>query len=94
MGDVAFWDQLPDEHAAQDAWEREWEQWVLNECLNQVRAEFEAQTLRAFELAVQNDQPAAEAARTLNVPVKTVYNAKHRVLKRIRELREQFEDEC
>jgi DNA-directed RNA polymerase specialized sigma24 family protein len=56
-----------------------------------VRCEFELTTFRAFELAVQQGLDASDVAQQLNVPVKTVYNAKHRILKRIRELRSEFD---
>jgi DNA-directed RNA polymerase specialized sigma24 family protein len=64
----------------------------MRECLERASREFEPQTFRALELAVQGTGSATEVAQELGVPVKTVYNAKHRVLKRIRELREQLEE--
>jgi DNA-directed RNA polymerase specialized sigma24 family protein len=44
-------------------------------------------------LTVREDRPATEAAEVLGVPLKTVYNAKHRILKRIRELRDEYDAE-
>lgn len=90
---LSFWAGVPDEETATDAWEREWEQALLRECLEQARREFEPATFRAFEIAVRDNRPAAEAARELDVPVKAIYNAKHRVLKRLRELRAQYEEQ-
>jgi DNA-directed RNA polymerase specialized sigma24 family protein len=57
-----------------------------------VRTEVEPATMRALELVVGGSLSAAEAASRIGVPVKAVYNAKHRVLKRIRELRVELED--
>lgn len=99
MGDAArvgqaethFWSQVPDEQTASGVWDGEWERILLERCLEQVRGEFEPQSFRAFELTVREERPPAEAAEALGVPLKTVYNAKHRILKRIRELREQYE---
>ncbi|MBL8878773.1 MAG: sigma-70 family RNA polymerase sigma factor [Phycisphaerales bacterium] len=85
-----FLDALADETAT-GMWDAEWEQALLNECLDQIRREVDAITFRAFELTVQEDIPPGDAAETLGVPIKTVYNAKHRILKRIRELRAEFE---
>lgn len=88
---TTFWRELPAEAAARTEWDREWEQAVWAECVERVRSEFEPITLAAFEAVVRDELPANDAAKKLGVPVKTVYNAKHRVLKRIRELREDLE---
>jgi len=77
---------LPDEPAASVSWDDEWERHVLQECLERVRREVEPSTFRAFELVMREDRSADEAARELGVPIKLVCNAKHRILKRIREL--------
>jgi len=84
-------ERLPDEAAATDEWEREWERSLLRQCLECVRSEFAPETIDAFELSVRDDKPAEAVATALGVPVKAVYNAKHRVLRRIRKLREIFE---
>lgn len=84
--------EVADEQAATSHWETVWEESLLDDCLRQVRREVEPVTYRAFELSVRDGQPAADVATALEVPVKTVYNAKHRVLKRIRELRAILED--
>jgi RNA polymerase sigma-70 factor (ECF subfamily) len=90
-GATSFWDELADPSTARSTWEQEWEQALFAECLEQVRREVEPATLAAFELVVCEQLPTDQAAARLNVPVKTVYNAKHRVLRRIRELRAQLE---
>jgi RNA polymerase sigma-70 factor (ECF subfamily) len=91
-GPGTFWGNVPDEREVSNAWDAEWEQSLMGECIERARREFEPQTFRAFELAVQGTGSTTEVARELDVPVKTVYNAKHRVLKRIRELRQQLEE--
>jgi RNA polymerase sigma-70 factor (ECF subfamily) len=88
---TTVWSQVPDQQNASGIWDTEWERSLLDECLRQVRTEFEPATYRAFELVVRDDKDAAEAAAELSVPIKSVYNAKHRILKRIRELRGQYE---
>jgi RNA polymerase sigma-70 factor, ECF subfamily len=91
---TTVWSQVPEEQEASGVWDVEWEQGLLDECLRQVRVEFEPQTFRAFELTVRDGRDASEAAAELGVPVKSVYNAKHRILKRIRELREQYDTQA
>lgn len=80
-----------DEKSLEDLWNREWERWAWETCLRRVRAEFEPDTLRLFILHVQEGRPPAAAAAELGVSVKAVYNAKHRVLTRLRELRGELD---
>lgn len=89
---TTFWSGLPDETDAGGIWEREWERAVLQACMERVQSEFEPRTLEAFEAVVRDDRAPSDVARMLDVPVKVVYNAKHRILKRIRELRAQYEE--
>jgi RNA polymerase sigma-70 factor (ECF subfamily) len=78
--------EIPDERWASTAWDRRWQAHVLQESIRQARREFAAETFRAFELVVVRQRSPAEAAAEIGVPVKAVYNAKHRVLRRIRAL--------
>jgi len=82
---------IADEASLLLSWDQEWEQAILEQCLAQVRQEVEPVTYQAFELVVRESRDAAQAAETLGVNVKLVYNAKHRILRRIRELRAEFE---
>ena len=91
---TTVWSQVPDEQDASGIWDTEWERTLLDQCVRQVRAEFEPATFRAFELTVREGRDASEAAAELGVPVKSVYNAKHRILKRIRELRAEHETQA
>jgi DNA-directed RNA polymerase specialized sigma24 family protein len=47
--------------------------------------------VRAFELVVRDDRTPRQAAHQTGLTVRAVYNAKHRILKRIRELRTMLE---
>jgi RNA polymerase sigma-70 factor (ECF subfamily) len=82
----------PEETAAAETWDRLWEEHVVETSIARARAEFSGEIFRAFELTVLEEKPAAEAAAALGVPVKAVYNAKHRVLKRVREIAAAMED--
>lgn len=84
----------PTESDLSAIWDRQWEQSVLEQCLARVRREVEPATFEAFDLVVRQDLDAAAAAASLGLPIKSVYNAKHRVLRRIRELRHEFESIC
>lgn len=74
----------PDELEA--SWEEEWRDAVLRQCLAEVRAEVEPNTLRAFELSAREGWPAERVARELGMTKDAVYAAKRRVLRRVREL--------
>lgn len=89
---TSFWGEVPDEATASQSWDVEWERIVLEQCLARAREEVEPLTYQAFELVVRFNRPPADVARDLGVPIKLVYNAKHRVLSRVRDLRGELED--
>ena len=90
--DTTFWAGVPDEQSATALWEREWEASLVRQCVEHARNEFPPLTFGAFELVVLGDRPPRIAAKEMNLPVKTVYDAKYRVLQRVRELRAQLEE--
>jgi len=85
-------ESLPDEKSAGDLWNTVWERFLVQECFRQVRREFQPTSVRAFELVVRDGYDAAEAAAAVGVTTRAVYNAKHRILTRMRELRRQLEE--
>ncbi len=87
-----FWHDVADQNNAENVWEREWEEAVLRRCMQRVRSEFAPDIVQAFEAAVADARPAAEVAAELHLSVKAIYNAKHRVLTRIRTLRAEIEE--
>jgi len=89
---TSFWAELPDEAAASETWDVQWERMVLEQCLARVREEVEPATYQAFELVVRFNRPPAEVARDMGVPIKLVYNAKHRVLSRVRDYCAELEN--
>ncbi len=74
-------------------WSREWEQHLLATALERVKNKVSARQFQIFDLHVLQELTAEDTARTLQVSVASVYMAKSRisrVLKQaIRELREQ-----
>jgi RNA polymerase sigma-70 factor (ECF subfamily) len=87
----SFWQEVPDDDVEWTTWDSEWTRHLLEEALGRLREELQPTSLRAFELTVLEEHDPAEAAAILGVSVKVVYNAKHRALKRLRELQEELE---
>lgn len=89
---TAFWSALPDSATTSALWDTQWQQAILRHCLAQVSREVDATTFAAFEMVAYGQRPPAETAASLGITVKAVYNAKHRILKRIRALRADCDD--
>ncbi len=83
---------VPGEDQLEQMWEAEWRQAVVRQCLEEVRFQFDARTVQAFELYVWKEQPAAQVARQLDMSENAVYLVRHRVLKRIREILPRMEE--
>ncbi len=73
------------EAAADERWEREWQLHKLRWALRVIAAEFEPVTLRAFEMHVLGNRSVDETAQALGLRKGSVYQARSRVLKRLRE---------
>ena len=83
-------DDLPE---FERAFELEWQRNQLALCLERVAKEVEPATFQAFELyAVESRRPAA-VAELLGLSVDSVYLAKSRIIRRIREMLERMEHE-
>jgi len=89
---TGFWDDIPDDAQLQQTWDRSWQTSILEQCLRRVRADLEPRTVEAFELVALQERPAADVADELGMSRNAVFLAKHRVLKRIRELQEEIEN--
>lgn len=90
--DLAY--EQVDEDSGKAVWEEEWNAALWKLCAQRVQHEFEATTYRAFERVVRDDAAPADVARELGIPIRSVYNARYRVLKRLRELRTELEEVC
>lgn len=88
---TSFWESVEGTPGDSSLLLREWKRDLLDGYMEQVRCEVAPETFLAFELVVRAQRPPAEVAGSLGISIKSVYNAKHRVLKRIRELREADE---
>jgi RNA polymerase sigma factor (sigma-70 family) len=86
-----FWEGLG-EYVSRTGWDEDWERAMTEQCIARARRELSPRTYEAFELSVKSGLPADEVALQLGIPVKAVYNAKHRALRRLREIRAELED--
>lgn len=77
--------------AATRIWDQLWNRFLLEKALQLAREEFEPGIFRAFELVAVEDAAPSDAAEKLGVSVKAIYNAKHRVAKRVREVIAELE---
>lgn len=77
-----------------DVWEEEWRQQHLRRAMRKTEAEFSNTDVRCFRAYVLEGADAEEVAKRFNVSVGQIYNAKHRILARLREtIAAQIEDE-
>jgi RNA polymerase sigma factor (sigma-70 family) len=72
-------------------WEQQWTDHMICLCLAQTRNQFASRDIRIFECLTIHGQTPEQVADTVNVPVKTVYNVKHRVLACMRAVGRELE---
>lgn len=89
---TCFWDKIADENAVRHTWETEWRQMVLERCLQQARREIDSKVYSAFELYALEQKPIEEVCRALSMSPNAVYIAKSRVLSKLRQLQQDFEE--
>jgi len=82
------------EAEADQRWEREWQLHRLRWALRKVAPEFEEGTLRAFQLHVLNGESAEQTAEQLGINKTSVYQAKSRVLRRVKDRLETLDPEA
>jgi RNA polymerase sigma-70 factor (ECF subfamily) len=70
---------------AEDFWDREYQQHLVNRALELMKADFQPTTWQACWQHLVCDRPAAEVAAELGISVDSVYAAKSRVLRRLRQ---------
>jgi len=82
---------VPDQDRLAALWEEEWRAAVVRQCMALARAEVGEKTFAAFELFACESWPAKRVAEHLGTTEGAVFVAKHRVLRRIRELHPQLD---
>ncbi len=90
-GSTVFVNKIADDHSISEAWEDEWRQAVLNSCLDELRKTCEPHTMRAFELYVLNEWPADKVASEVGISRDAVFQAKRRLMKKMREMLESLD---
>jgi len=76
---------LPDERPIADFAQKEFERHVVHRALQIMKADFEEKTWRACWEQVVNDRSGKEVAELLNMTIAAVYQARTKVLRRLRE---------
>lgn len=90
--DSAEWMAFASPNTVSPEWEEVWERSILEDCLRQVRREFESKTFRAFEMLVLEQRSLDDAEGELGQTRNALSIAKHRVSKRLRELIEECDE--
>jgi len=75
-----------DDSDTESAWEAEWRQHHLRLAMATLRHEFNETDLAAFDAYAGRGTAPADVARQLGISVESVYQAKTRILRRLREL--------
>lgn len=91
-GDSSAWLALAAPESVSPEWEELWERSMLEQCLRQVRKEFEPASYRVFEMLVLEQRSIEDGERELGLTRNAISIAKHRVSKRLRELLEQCDE--
>lgn len=89
---TGFFARVPDDDVFEKIWEEEWRDALVRQCLAEAAREFDTQTIRAFELFAYRGGTAKEVAAQLGMTPNAVFIAKHRVMKRIRDLLPRMEE--
>lgn len=76
----------PDPDHLKETWEKEWQQTVLRQCLEEIRQTLAPKTVEAFELFAWKGWTAERVAEHLGMSENAVYLAKFKILKRIQAL--------
>ena len=85
--------QLYAVHNPKSIWEREWRANELRTGLQAVASEVEPKTFQAFQLFVLEEWPTEKVARFLGLSRQSVYQAKSRVIRKLRARLADSEDD-
>lgn len=72
------------EASTDDRWDREWQLHRLRWAMRAVAANFEPQSLRAFEMHVLGNRSVEETAQALGISKASVYQARSRILRTLK----------
>lgn len=85
--------QLPDGADAEIMWEQEERRLILEQALRELRqaAHFRPRTLEAFDRVVLRHEPIERVCDELGLTPQEIYNAKNRVVERLRDIAQRYE---
>lgn len=84
---------LPADMDADSIWEAEQREFIFSEAIAELRrtSRFSERTIEAFERVVLKREPVEDVSAELDLTPQEIYNAKNRVVQRLREIAQQFE---
>ena len=84
---------LPDDGDAESAWEAEERRFIFEQAINELRrtSRFNEKTIGAFERVVLRHEPVETVSAEMGLSPQEIYNAKNRVVERLREIVERYE---
>ena len=92
-GESAIQD-MSDSMDIEAAWEAEQRRIMFQQAVNELRTttRFDERTIEAFERAVLRREPIDAVAAQLGLSAQEIYNAKNRVVERLREIVKRYEE--
>jgi len=90
--ETGFFNRIADDDDPEKVWDEEWRKAILRECLQEIRRSVDEKSVTAFELFAWQGWSAQDVASHLDITPNAVFIAKHRILRRIREMQSQMGD--
>lgn len=86
-------ESLPDGEDADAVWEAEQRRFIFEQAVDTLResSRFTPQTISAFERVVLRHEPVETVSADLGLTPQEIYNAKNRIVTRLREIVQQYE---
>lgn len=85
---------LPDDTDVESVWEAEQRRFIFEQAVGELRetTRFSERTIEAFERAVLRREPIDAVSAELGLTPQEIYNAKNRVVERLREIVKRYEE--
>ncbi|MCB9866703.1 MAG: RNA polymerase sigma factor [Phycisphaerales bacterium] len=93
LGDSVI-DSVPDDAESDVLWAEEQRRFIFEQAVGELRAttRFNERTIAAFERVVLRQEPVTTVGEELGLTAQEIYNAKNRVVERLREIVKRYED--
>jgi len=87
-------DQVSDDFDAEAVWEAEQRRFIFEQAIAELRTtRFNERTIEAFERVVLRQEPVEAVAAEMGLSAQEIYNAKNRVIERLREIVKRYEED-